>query len=105
MPKPNRWVLLGSGSLAAMIAAGACAALLLHWGPETAHKQAEVLATYAMEAPPAPAVIAPPLPAVQAEGVGEGIPATAAIAVNVPQLAYSYTLGYRLPAGDRKSVV
>lgn len=96
MRRPNRWILLGSGGLAAVIAAGTCM-MLLDPRPGTVRKQAEALASYAVSEPPATLAAAPP-PAEKTEGSGEGIPATAVIPINLPQLAYSYTLGYRLPA-------
>lgn len=96
MRKPNRWILLAGGGLAAVVVAGACMMLLAPM-PGTVRKQAESLASYAVHEPPAALKMAPP-PAEKAEGSGDSIPATAAIAVNLPQLAYSYTLGYRLPA-------
>ncbi|MEN2709019.1 DUF4349 domain-containing protein [Sphingomonas sp. NPDC092331] len=97
MPRPNRWILLGSGGLAAVIAAGACL-MLLDPTPRTVRKQADSLASYSVSEPPAAAEMAPPPSADKVAG-GERIAATAAIAINLPQLAYSYTLGYRLPAG------
>lgn len=104
MVKPNRWVLLGSGSLAAIVAVGACM-MLLSTGPTHVPKQMETLATFNVAMPPPPpAEIA--MPAMAAPAVMEppasadsgGVPATDAIPVSVPQIAYSYTLGYRLPA-------
>jgi hypothetical protein len=45
MAKPNRWVLLGSGGLAALVAVSACL-MLLSTGPSYVHKQAEVLSSF-----------------------------------------------------------
>ncbi|MDG2533131.1 DUF4349 domain-containing protein [Sphingomonas sp. HITSZ_GF] len=98
MAKPNRWILLGSGSLAAILVAGACV-MLFTSAPLLIHKQAETLNSYDIaEPPPALASVASPAPAVE-PGPGEAMATADAIAVNVPQIAYSYTLGYRLPAG------
>jgi len=99
MAKPNRWVLLGSGSLAAIVAVAACM-MLLSTGPTfVIRKPAEMLNTYNVaEPPPPPALAEMPGPNAPAVAPNESIPATDAIAVTVPQIAYSYTLGYRLPA-------
>lgn len=94
MTRPNRWVLLGSGSLAAIVAIGACL-MLLNSEPKLAQAPTPVLASYSVsEPPPPPAEVGPP-----AEPRNDGsVPATDAIPISVPQVAYSYTLGYRLPA-------
>lgn len=102
MRKPNRWVLLGSGSLAAILAAGTCM-MLLNSGPSFVHRMAEPLNTYNVSMPPSSPRMAE-APGVSAPAVGPGapneaVPATDAIPISVPQVAYSYTLGYRLPAG------
>lgn len=99
--RPNRWVLLGSGGLAAIVAVGTCM-MLLGSEPHFVRKMAEQLNTYDVAAPPAPALAETAdvgAPMVAPSGPGEAVPEAAAIPVSVPQVAYSYTLGYRLPAG------
>jgi len=95
----RRATILACGLLAAVFVASFCV-MLFRAGEGPHAKAAEMLMTYAVqEAAPAP-VNAPPPPAEIAslESSGDGpVPATDAIAVNVPQLAYSYVLGYRLP--------
>jgi hypothetical protein len=101
MAKPNRWVLLGSGGLAALVAVSACL-MLLSTGPSYVHKQAEVLNTYDVaKPPPPPAMLQTPsvnAPAAEVAVADDVVPATAAIPITAPQVTYSYTLGYRLPA-------
>jgi hypothetical protein len=96
MAKPNRWVLLGSGSLAAIVAVGACM-MLLGSEPQYIRKQAEALNTYNVDMPP-PAMVQEPAASAPVAAPNESVPATDAIPISVPQVAYSYTLGYRLPA-------
>ncbi|MBC9032210.1 DUF4349 domain-containing protein [Sphingomonas sp. JC676] len=56
--------------------------------PEMAVAEPARIASPAMAVPPPGEAMAPP---------DNGVPATQAISVNVPQLAYTYMLGYRMP--------
>jgi len=93
----RRATLLACGLLAAIFVVIFCV-MLFRAGeaPQMVHKSAEMLATFDAQEPPAPAMKAPAPPAELAGG-DDAIPSTDAITVNVPQLAYSYVLGYRLP--------
>ncbi len=102
MPKPKRRVLLVSGGLAALLVASTCAILL------SSTSRRVSLHTYdARELPLLERSGAPeramdfnynyPPPALATQPRSDGVGA-AAIPVSVPQIAYSFTLGYRLPA-------
>lgn len=106
MLRPKRRVLVVSGGLAALLVAITCAILL------NSTSRRVTLNTYDVaESPARPALLdrsgspAPamnmsynyPAPAPAVEPTGDGVGA-AAIPVAVPQIAYSFTLGYRLPA-------
>lgn len=102
MPRPKRRALIVSGGLAALLVAITCAILLSTTQRNYIHKSAgpSLLATY--ENPDAPARASGasynyPAPAKAVEPAGDNV-GTAAIPVAVPQIAYSFTLGYRLPA-------
>lgn len=109
----KRFIMVVSGGCAALIVLAAC--LLLIQSAETrrelASPPAPALREMDVAAPPPPASVAMPSmnnapayavsepavsapPAERAEGA---VPATDPIAVSVPQLAYAYTLAYRLP--------
>lgn len=107
MAKPKRWVLLSSGGLAAIAVAGVFAMFVQSTQQNDAKKSAPVIEAYSVAMPPPPemspaapvmADVAPPM-RVSEPTAGESVPATDAIAVTVPQIAYRYILGYRLPAG------
>jgi hypothetical protein len=100
----RRFTLLTCGLLAAGIVIIACL-ILLSAGQSPQAARQEILATREVAAPQmemaAPAeVSAPPAVAASASAASDNrVPATDAIGVSVPQLAYTYFLGYRLP-GD-----
>lgn len=94
MPKPKRRVLVVSGGLAALLVAITCAILL----SSTSRREPSALRTYDVAEPPAlMASVNDNYPAPTAQPAGDGVGA-AAIPISVPQIAYSFTLGYRLPA-------
>lgn len=91
----RRGMILACGSLAAAVVVIFCVTLFRAGeGPRRVAAK-EMLMTYDVQSSaPAVAMNAPSPPA---EATGETpVPATDAIAVNVPVLAYSYVLGYRL---------
>ncbi len=89
MLRPKRRVLVVSGGLAALLVTITCAILFSTTQRNYIRKSAEpmMLATYDSPSAPAPAI----------EPTSESVGASA-IPVAVPQIAYSFTLGYRLPA-------
>jgi hypothetical protein len=109
----KRLIMIVSGGSAAVVVLATC--LLLIQSPETRHKiapPAAVLSEMAMPEPPAPrADVVPrsqnyapapssgtPAPATLSEpDSGDTTASTDPIQVSVPQLAYAYVLGYRLP--------
>jgi hypothetical protein len=109
MLRPKRRVLVISGGLAALLVAITCAILL----NSTARRESPVLEAYDVAEPPARTTArvssgsptramsmsynypASAHPGVEPSGDSVG---AAAIPVSVPQIAYSFTLGYRLPA-------
>lgn len=100
MLKPKRRVLVLSGGLAALLVAVTCAILL------SSTSRRELLNTYDVQESPgrsgSPVQAANmsynyPAPASAVEPARDGVGA-AAIPISVPQVAYSFTLGYRLPA-------
>jgi len=96
----RRATILACGLLAAVSVVIFCAMLFRAGEVPQVKKAAEMLMTYdVQESAPAPMnAPAPPAEVVSAiSAVDDPVPPTAAITVNVPQLAYSYVLGYRLP--------
>jgi len=97
----RRFTLLACGLLAASVVA---ILFLILFNAAQSPKIAAKTAPFADMAPSAMAVSEPPpppeeMPSVAARPTKGDAVNTAAISVNVPQLAYSYILGYRLP-GD-----
>jgi len=106
----KRSIMIMSGGGAGLAVIAAC--LLLVQASDTEKepaKESPVLSSMAMNEPPPPAantaaapapmaVSAPPMPgAPEVRDTADGVPSTRPIAVSVPQLAYAYSLAYRLP--------
>lgn len=101
MLRPKRRVLIVSGGLAALLVAITCAILFSTTQRNYIRKsEPSLLATYERPSVPAAASDASynyPAPAQATQPTSDGV-GTSAIPVAVPQIAYSFTLGYRLPA-------
>jgi len=107
MLKPKRRILVVSGGLAALLVAITCAGLI---GSTRFREGPQKLATHDVQAPPLLATAPPAMPKSDlarsyASSVrnsvsppGDSTTGAAAIPISVPQLAYNFTLAYRLPA-------
>lgn len=108
----KRLVMITSGSIAALVVLAACLLLIQSTGGDRSLHEAPTLSALAVEEPPTPAqaeISVPHVPAAAAVSAPPGAPAPrmpdageraltiVPIAVSVPQLAYAYTLAYRLP--------
>ena len=108
----KRYIMIVSGGLAGIAVLVTCLLLIQSSEMQRAQNQVDVKALAMPEAAPPPPASAPDRaagaasslpsfdvaePAAPMEPGTESVPSTKPIAVSVPQLAYAYVLGYRLP--------